>query len=153
MGPEMTDRREFIKKSLYWMLAILGLGFLMPGLRILMPTGLRGKETVFIPVMAEEEVPRSGVRKAEVSYAAGGREMKARIFLVSSPEGITALSGVCTHLGCLVNYRRDKNEFICPCHGGRYDRSGKNIAGPPPAPLTRFPVAVEKGMVLVGVKV
>jgi cytochrome b6-f complex iron-sulfur subunit len=61
-------------------------------------------------------------------------------------------SATCSHLGCLVNYHKDKQEFVCPCHGGRYDLTGKNIAGPPPAPLTRFPVKKQGGMIMVGVK-
>ena len=135
------------------MLAILGLGFLVPALRSLSPVREREKETVFFPLIPEEEVPRTGVKKAELAYSVSGRAMKARIFLVSSSGGLAAFSAVCSHLGCLVNYRRDKHEFVCPCHGGRYDLSGKNVSGPPPLPLTRFPVKTQDGMVHVGMKV
>ena len=68
-------------------------------------------------------------------------------------EKLTVLSATCSHLGCLVNYSKEKGEFLCPCHGGRYDLSGKNIAGPPPAPLGRIPAKIKNGMVLVGIKV
>jgi Rieske Fe-S protein len=146
-------RREFIKNALAWVLALLGLGFLLPGLRILSPAARHEKELVYFPLVDEGEVPRSGVKKAELSFTATGKERKTRVFIVSSPEGLAVFSAVCSHLGCLVNYRKEKREFVCPCHGGRYDLSGKNIAGPPPAPLTQFPAKVEKGMVMVGVKV
>jgi cytochrome b6-f complex iron-sulfur subunit len=72
---------------------------------------------------------------------------------VSAPEGLAVFSATCSHLGCLVNYHRDKREFVCPCHGGRYDLAGRNIAGPPPAPLARLPVRKQAGMILVGIKV
>lgn len=147
------DRREFIKKSLYTVLALLGLGFLLPGIAVFSPAGSRKRDTVYVPLMPEEEVPRAGVKKTEVVYAASGREFKTRVFVVSSLQGLTVLSATCSHLGCLVNYHRDKREFICPCHGGRYDLSGRNIAGPPPAPLTALPVKIADGMVMVGVKV
>jgi len=147
-----TDRREFIKKSLYAMLAMLGLGFLLPAMRLLAPLRTKEKELVFYPLIPEEEVPRKGVRKAELAYSLSGAERKMRVFLVASTEGLTVFSAVCSHLGCLVNFRRDKQEFVCPCHGGRYDIAGKNIAGPPPAPLTRLPIKREKGVVLVGVR-
>ena len=52
-----------------------------------------------------------------------------------------------------MNYNKEKGEFECPCHGGRYDLSGRNVAGPPPAPLTRLPVRIEQGMLMVGIKV
>jgi Rieske Fe-S protein len=42
---------------------------------------------------------------------------------------------------------------VCPCHGGRYDLSGRNISGPPPAPLTRFPVTIQDGTAFIGMKV
>jgi len=51
-----------------------------------------------------------------------------------------------------VNYRKETREFVCPCHGGKYDIAGRNIAAAA-APLTGLPVQVKDGIVLVGVKV
>lgn len=148
-----SSRREFIKKSIYGVLALLGLGFLVPGIRMISPVSEREKQLAFFPLIAEEEIPRTGVKKAELLFTAAGKERKTRVFIVSAPDGPTVFSATCSHLGCLVNYHKDKREFVCPCHGGRYDLTGKNIAGPPPAPLTRFPVRRQDGMLLVGVKV
>ena len=54
-----------------------------------------------------------------------------------------ALSAVCTHLGCTVQYEPQMNRIHCACHGGVYDpRTGANISGPPPKPLKLFKVAV-----------
>jgi Rieske Fe-S protein len=147
------SRREFIKKALYGVFALLGLGSLAAGLKALAPSGRQEKELVWFPLAAEDEVPRSGVKKAELVYAVAGRERKARVFIVSSSDRLTVLSAVCSHLGCLVNYRKETREFVCPCHGGKYDIAGRNIEGPPPAPLTAYPVEVRNGMVMVGVKV
>jgi Rieske Fe-S protein len=147
-----TDRREFIKRALYAVLAFLGLGFLVPAAGMLAPR-MREKQLVYYPLMPEEEVPRSGVKKRELAYMVLDREKRARFFVVSNRDRITVLSATCSHLGCLVNYNRERAEFICPCHGGRYDLSGKNIAGPPPAPLTSIPFRVEKGVLSVGIKV
>jgi cytochrome b6-f complex iron-sulfur subunit len=147
------SRREFIKKALYSLFALLGLGSLAAGLKVLAPSSRTEKHLVWFPLLSEDAVPRSGVRKAELVYAANGRERKSRVFIVSSPEGIAVLSAVCSHLGCLVNYRKETREFVCPCHGGKYDISGRNVEGPPPAPLTKYPVEVRNGVVMVGVKV
>ncbi len=147
-----TDRREFIKKSLYAVLSMLGLGFLLPAVRLLAPSGTKERELVFFPLMSEDDAPRKGVRKAELTYAVAGAERKMRVFLVASAGELTVFSAVCSHLGCLVNFHKEKQEFVCPCHGGRYDLSGKNIAGPPPAPLSKLPLKREKGMLLVGVR-
>lgn len=147
------SRREFINKALFGLFALLGLGSLAAGLKVLAPSSRTEKRLVWFPLLSEDDVPRSGVRKAELVYATSGRERKSRVFIVSSPEGIAVLSAVCSHLGCLVNYRKETREFVCPCHGGKYDIAGKNIAGPPPMPLTAYPVEVKNGMVRVGIKV
>ena len=51
-----------------------------------------------------------------------------------------ALSAVCTHLECIVQYRPDTKQIWCACHNGQYNLSGKNIGGPPPRPLEEFKV-------------
>lgn len=44
---------------------------------------------------------------------------------------VTALSPVCTHAGCIVNFNPEELSWDCPCHGGRFDLSGKVLTGPP----------------------
>ena len=56
-----------------------------------------------------------------------------------------ALTAVCTHLGCTVQYEPQLNRIHCACHGGVYDpRTGANVSGPPPKPLKQFKVAVSE---------
>lgn len=148
-----TGRRDFLKKSIYGVLALLGLGFLVPGIKLFSPVGSRDKALVFFPLIAEDDLPRAGVKKEELTFTVSGKERKARVFIVSSAADVAVYSAVCSHLGCLVSYHKEKQEFVCPCHGGRYDLAGRNIAGPPPAPLTRFPIRQQDGMILVGIKV
>ena len=62
----------------------------------------------------------------------------------------TALSAVCTHLGCTVQYRPADNQIFCACHGGIYNsETGANISGPPPKPLTLYHVVVAQGKAVV----
>lgn len=148
-----NSRREFIAKALYGIFALLGIGFLFTGLRVLVPSGRRDRELAWFPLVPEDNVPRSGVKKSELVYTLSGKERKARVFIVCTAGKLAVLSAVCSHLGCLVNYRKESKEFVCPCHGGKYDITGRNIAGPPPAPLTAYPVEVKNGVVMVGIKV
>lgn len=54
-----------------------------------------------------------------------------------------ALSAVCTHLGCTVQYEPQADRIHCACHGGVYNAyTGANVSGPPPKPLKLFKVAV-----------
>jgi Rieske Fe-S protein len=53
---------------------------------------------------------------------------------------LRAMSATCTHLGCIVQYREDLGHIWCACHNGHFDLNGRNIAGPPPAPLETYVV-------------
>jgi cytochrome b6-f complex iron-sulfur subunit len=54
-----------------------------------------------------------------------------------------ALTAVCTHLGCTVQYEPQADRIHCACHGGVYNAyTGANVSGPPPKPLKLFKAAV-----------
>jgi cytochrome b6-f complex iron-sulfur subunit len=48
--------------------------------------------------------------------------------LIHNQNGFSALSLVCTHLGCTVEQK--DSGFACPCHGSLYDASGNVLRGP-----------------------
>jgi thiosulfate dehydrogenase (quinone) large subunit len=61
-----------------------------------------------------------------------------------------AFSAICTHAGCTVQYDPSTVQFVCPCHGGTFDaRTGRVVAGPPPAPLQAIPVRAVDGQLRV----
>ena len=62
------------------------------------------------------------------------------VYIDREGDGYRALSATCTHLGCRVSWTPDTKQFHCPCHGGVYDRDGRVVSGPPPAPLMRVNV-------------
>jgi menaquinol-cytochrome c reductase iron-sulfur subunit len=66
------------------------------------------------------------------------------------PLPYVAMSTRCAHLGCPVRYIQASQKFVCPCHGGIYDATGKVAGGPPVRPLDRFYTRVERGRVQVG---
>jgi len=61
-----------------------------------------------------------------------------------------AISTRCMHLGCPVRYVEAAQRFICPCHGGVYDKVGRVSGGPPVRPLDRFYTRVRNGKVEIG---
>jgi Rieske Fe-S protein len=66
------------------------------------------------------------------------------VFIDRDGDNYRALSSVCQHLGCRVRWDQAKQQFLCPCHGGVYDRTGRVVAGPPPRPLDRLNVRVNR---------
>ena len=63
---------------------------------------------------------------------------------------LVAFSAVCTHLGCIVQWEKDKQDFLCPCHAGHYSADGEVTGGPPPNPLKKLPFSVANGNITIG---
>ena len=76
------------------------------------------------------------------NYSIGSRTLISEVpaLLIHDQNGFTALSLVCTHLGCTVQEKPDG--FACPCHGSRYDEEGKVVRGPAQKPLKPLPVEI-----------
>ncbi len=55
---------------------------------------------------------------------------------VLRPEWLVVI-GLCTHLGCVPT--RKPEGWFCPCHGSRYDNSGRVLRGPAPHNLHLLP--------------
>lgn len=85
-------------------------------------------------------------------YPAGSRTMLPQIpaILISKADGFTALSLVCTHLGCTVE--QADGGFRCPCHGSQYDAQGNVERGPARQSLQQLKVEItDEGHLLIHV--
>jgi cytochrome b6-f complex iron-sulfur subunit len=137
----MTNRRAFLQKSL----AFLGLttlaSFLYPLFRYFSPPA--GEAGVKRLVLSKKELPAGAAKEIVFN--------NTPCVVINRPDtGYVALSRVCTHLGCLVDYQKEKQRLLCPCHAGTYDLSGSVTSGPPPKPLQHFPVRVEGDSIIIG---
>jgi Rieske Fe-S protein len=109
--------------------------FLYPVLRYLVPpaaTDLGGDSVVAAKV--GDLKPNSGK-----IFRFGSRP---GLLVLTADGEYRALSAICTHLNCTVQYRGDLHEVWCACHNGFYDLNGRNVAGPPPRPLESYAVHV-----------
>ena len=55
-----------------------------------------------------------------------------------SDSEILALSAVCTHAGCIVDYNASASRVDCNCHGSEFGTDGHVIRGPANRPLRRY---------------
>lgn len=69
--------------------------------------------------------------------------------LVMHDGRVHALSLVCTHLGCLVEWSAGAGRLTCPCHRAAFSVTGDVIEGPPPRPLRTFATSIVGDRVLV----
>jgi glycine/D-amino acid oxidase-like deaminating enzyme/nitrite reductase/ring-hydroxylating ferredoxin subunit len=66
---------------------------------------------------------------------------KERLAVYRNGNGqLSALSPVCTHLGCLVHWNTTEKSWDCPCHGSRFDPHGRVLNGPAVAALEAKPI-------------
>jgi cytochrome b6-f complex iron-sulfur subunit len=147
MTMEREDRRGFLVKSVngligLWTISMAVLGG-YTGVRYLWPTqktasSERAEEVSF----PKSELSEGGIKKVVVNGKAVG--------VVMTDGQLHALSLVCTHLGCIVNWQADDKVFLCPCHASMFDANGAVLRGPAPRPLPSYEVRVSGNTVVVG---
>jgi Rieske Fe-S protein len=136
VGGTRQSRRGFINWILGTSIGGLILAVLYPVSRYLVPppAGESTAATVTLSIKPED-IPANSGQIFKFGNQPG--------ILVRTPSGeLKAFTAICTHLACIVQYREDLSHIWCACHNGHFDLTGRNIGGPPPAPLETFVVNV-----------
>jgi cytochrome b6-f complex iron-sulfur subunit len=93
-------------------------------------------------VAAVADVAGGGVRGFDVGTVKG--------FVGRTADGLRAVSGVCTHLGCLLALDAPSRQLVCPCHNATFAVTGQlvrhQLATPPP-PLPQIAVREAEGAI------
>lgn len=136
-----TERRTFLGIILGVIGAIIAALSVWPLVRFLSPVD-KGAAAEKVRI-ARQDVPVGGAH----FFSYQGRPA---VLLQPNAGEFVALTAVCTHLGCIVKWVDDDQEFLCPCHGGRFSPSGQVLGGPPPSPLENYSVTLEGDEILIG---
>jgi menaquinol-cytochrome c reductase iron-sulfur subunit len=148
----VINRRSFFGAVVAIGSAGMGAILAMPVLRyVLYPLHSRGSETEWSDVgeVGEFANSKAPVRKT-ITFAQrdSWREVVSSqsVYVNRTADGqFKVLSAICPHMGCSVSWQQGPNEFVCPCHGGRFAPDGKHVFGPPPRAMDGLPTRVKSG--------
>jgi cytochrome b6-f complex iron-sulfur subunit len=130
-----ASRRSIVQWFLGTTLGAVALSVLYPVFRFVIPPEVAESTTNRVLAGTLSEMPSNTGR----IFRFGSKPA----LLIRLPSGdVRAFTAICTHLGCTVQYRADLQQIWCPCHDGRYNLQGVNVAGPPPRPLDQYAVAI-----------
>ncbi len=124
---EGVSRRDFFNGITAAAMGIAGLGALVVTTRYLSPNVL------FEPPTSFRIGPPDDYPVNSVTYLAD-----QEVYVVRTSPGIFALSAICTHLGCITQWKPELNMIACPCHGSKFRKDGTVEHGPAPRPLAHY---------------
>jgi len=126
-GSDGSNRRSFLDKIALASLGVAAvggaqvlIGYLSPNVLFEPPSRFRAGTPDLYPIDSVTYIPEQ------------------QVYILRSQQGLWALSAVCTHLGCITQWKPDANMIACPCHGSKFRRTGTKIEGPAPRPLPRL---------------
>jgi cytochrome b6-f complex iron-sulfur subunit len=144
-GQESLNRRKFFITAGNAAIGIAVLGSLGVTLDFLSPKVLLELPRRFVIGVLANMQPNSVTFDAE-----------HRLIVFRDKQGyFYALSAVCTHLGCIVEWKETgipghpEGVIACPCHGSVFNKTGDVIRGPAPRSLDRFKMYLEDDKVIV----
>lgn len=111
---------------------------------------------VIYPVLSFVTPPKRTIRKANSAVVATEAEIPPntgkvvsfngeKVFIINKDGEYHAMSAICTHLGCTVQWKPDEQLVWCACHNARYDTEGNIISGPQPRALAPYNLSVQDG--------
>jgi len=128
---EQLDRRDFLNQLTIGALGVAGLGscaityqYFSPNVLFEPSSTFRAGSPDLYPLHSVTFIPEQ------------------QVYIVRMPQGFFAISAVCTHLGCVTQWKPEADMIACPCHGSKFKADGTKIDGPAPRPLPHFAVSL-----------
>lgn len=139
---EKNNRRDFLNILLSGGFVAWFISLLFPVFKYLEPPEIEEVKVTSVKIGAVDEMEKDSGKIIKFG--------NKPVIVVRNPTGeFVAFSAVCTHLDCIVQYKKEYGQIYCACHNGRFDLSGRNVSGPPPFPLKKFGVTIKDKEVIV----
>ena len=89
------------------------------------------KETTNSLVLNKLKIPKEDIMKLRNGEGSILEYDNDRVGAYKDESGkVYIVKPICTHLGCLLTWNNLEKTWDCPCHGSRFDYTGKNIYNP-----------------------
>jgi cytochrome b6-f complex iron-sulfur subunit len=148
-SPDTISRRGFITSALGLWGTVLSLPFLYAFIKYLSPQKTRFR-SLTEKLSHESEFQKIPLEKLpENSSIYTKIEDEPVIIVRGESDKIIALSAICTHLDCLVGYRKSENDIFCNCHSSSFNIEGMPKEGPAKLPLQKYKTEVKDGMIII----
>jgi menaquinol-cytochrome c reductase iron-sulfur subunit len=152
----VINRRSFFAVLLGIGTAGMGALLAIPVLRyVLYPLYAKSSKSTWSPIGSMDEfsdLSQPLLTPLALQQLDGWREVDSAqtVYVTKGPQGeLQVLSSICPHMGCTVAWDKSQDQFICPCHGGRFAPDGKRVFGPPPRGMDPLPHKVVDGKLTV----
>jgi len=128
-GKSAVSRRDFLNEITLGALGVAGLGSAALTYQYFSPNVLFEPSTIF-RAGNPDLYPVDSVTFLQ----------DQQVYIVRTNVGFYAVSAVCTHLGCITQWKPEASMIACPCHGSKFRSDGKKIEGPAPRPLPHYAI-------------
>jgi Rieske Fe-S protein len=132
----MLNRRNFVKSALAG----------MAGVGAILYTPLSFAKKIGVRLGSLPGLKKIG---GSVTVKLDGQQV---ILIRQSEKTVKALSSVCTHRACAVDYHHKSRKIVCPCHGTTFNLSGKVLTGPATLPLPAYKATISKDILIIDIK-
>lgn len=143
--------------------SFLGLGMLATSLPVAIAACLPVKPTADAPKTEAAIPPKTPILRPDGfktlgtvadldnnGYLSGNDSTAGPIIVIrNAANDVLALSSVCTHQGCIVEWK--ENTFTCPCHRSKFKTDGSVAAGPATDSLSVYEAVIDGDWVLIKV--
>jgi menaquinol-cytochrome c reductase iron-sulfur subunit len=92
------------------------------------------------------------MRTIQIEQVDGWRKAisEKAVYVTKDSQGqLRVLTSICPHLGCTVPWNKEKNQFVCPCHGATFAADGTRVSGPSLRGMDSLETLVKDGQLLV----
>jgi menaquinol-cytochrome c reductase iron-sulfur subunit len=92
------------------------------------------------------------MRTIQIEQVDGWRKAVSEkaVYVTKDSQGrLRVLTSICPHLGCTVPWNKEKNQFVCPCHGATFAADGSRVSGPSLRGMDTLETSVQDGQLLV----